>query len=69
MKRGRKGAEMKKKKAKFCVWVIEVFLDDEWQPCAEAAINRQDGRVKLGGWKTQNPDDKFRIAQYVREEK
>ena len=51
------------------VWVIEILIDDEWLTTADAYFTRKDARSdKLHYWEFNNPDDKFRIKKYIREE-
>ncbi len=52
------------------VWVVELLspFSDKWVPCAEAALNKEDGRKALAYWRGNNPADRFRIAPYIRKE-
>lgn len=48
------------------VWVIEMYCSRQWKPCRDAHISREDARRRLVTWRSVFPDDKFRIAPYVR---
>jgi hypothetical protein len=50
------------------VWVVEMFVNGKWFPCAECSLTKigGNGYNKLQQWRENNPADKFRLAKYVR---
>lgn len=50
------------------VWVVEMQFErhGKYYPTIGTALVRLDGRKKLKDWKARNPDDGFRLRQYVR---
>lgn len=51
------------------VWVIEMFskINNAWEPCAEAQISRSEARRVMNFyWRHNHPEEKFRVAKYVR---
>lgn len=55
-----------KMKPKNYVWVIETLDNGKFVPCADAKLSRADARrsVKFD-WKTNWPEDTFRITKYI----
>jgi len=51
------------------VWVIEMLCDGQWEPCADARLTRSEAKRFAVWWRKKDPDDRFRTAKYVREEK
>ena len=51
------------------LWVVEMKIDGFFEPTVGVGICRYDGREKLQDCKDRNPDDKFRLVKYVREDK
>ena len=54
------------------LWVIEMYLksDDDWKPCEGSFwFRRGDAKDDIDDWREQNPDHRYRIAKYIREEK
>ena len=54
------------------IWVVEMNCEDDdrgFSPTVGVGIEREQGRLRLHEWKERNPDDKFRLRKYVREEK
>lgn len=47
------------------LWVVEMLCHGGWQPTVGIAISREDGRLALRKWKSNNPCDKFRLVKYV----
>lgn len=48
------------------VWVIEMFNNGQWEPCAHAKLTREEARYAKHCWEMRNPFDKFRVAKYFR---
>ena len=48
------------------IWVIEMFDGKEWGPTVGVGLCRADARIKKQDWEKRNPDDRFRIRQYLR---
>jgi hypothetical protein len=46
------------------LWVVEI-LEREWEPTVGVAITKKEARDVLKIWKSDNPDDKFRLMRYV----
>ena len=52
------------------IWVIEWYLDGEWLPTIGCGITKDDAKSALKNeWKSNNPNDKFRIVKYVSKDK
>ena len=51
------------------VWVVEMEGKGKWIPCSSCANSRAVARRKMPVWGLGNPNDKFRVAKYVREDK
>jgi hypothetical protein len=50
------------------VWVIEMLLGDKWEATVGTGISKKDALMFMRAeWKSNNPDDKFRVVKYVRE--
>jgi hypothetical protein len=52
------------------VWIVEMLicdLPDKWSPTVEAALSRDEAKQKMKEWREQNPEDKFRVARYVKD--
>lgn len=49
------------------IWVIEIDDGNFWKPCADASLNKADARDALRDWAFRLPNDKLRIAKYVRQ--
>ncbi len=52
------------------VWIVEARFERNkpWGPTVGCGMDRSQGRAELKEWKHQNPDDSFRLRQYVRKE-
>lgn len=49
------------------LWVIEMLGDDDlWEPTVGCGITLDDARREVLRWRENNPDDKFRVKEYVR---
>ncbi len=50
------------------LWVVELWNAQRgrWEPTVGCALTRDDCRQVARDWRTRNPDDDFRIHQYVR---
>ena len=51
------------------VWMVEMKNNGRWLPCVTCRLTREDGRAALPLWRALNPDDRFRVAPYVRAKK
>jgi hypothetical protein len=49
----------------FGVWIVEMKCDELWEPTVGIGLTREDGRKALVSWQLHNPDDKFRLRQYL----
>ena len=58
--------------AKSSVWVVEMAVEYprsiKWEPCCSAWDSREGAMRDLREYRTENPDDKFRLRRYVRAE-
>lgn len=50
------------------LWVVEMLseLTDEWEPTVGSRLTRDRAREALKQWRHCNPNDRFRVALYVR---
>jgi hypothetical protein len=44
------------------VWLIEMFDNGRWWPCADAYLDREAARLGMKTWREKCPDDKFRTV-------
>ena len=57
------------------IWIVEMLNPDYsskepvWEPTVGVALTRDQARHHSRGWKTHNPDDKFRVRCYVNRDK
>ena len=50
------------------VWIIEMLVNDKWEPTIGCGISKEDALMFMRAeWKSNNPNDKFRIAKYNRD--
>ena len=48
------------------LWVVEMRMEHgEWEPTVGVGLERAHGWVQLREWKSNNPDDKFRLRRYL----
>lgn len=51
------------------VWVIEILEGRNWSPTAGAYLTRRDAiREKSYYWEYNNPERRFKIEKYVKEQ-
>lgn len=50
------------------VWIIEMLIEDDWQPTTGCNLTLSDARQDRENWKSDNPNDVFRIKKYIPEE-
>jgi hypothetical protein len=56
-----------KRKPRPHVWVVELLHKRNWLPCIACDLDKKSAsQVALKEWRKNNPDDKFRVAKYVR---
>ena len=50
------------------IWIVEILgtRSNTWFPTVGAGLCRKDARWELARWRRKCPDDKFRLAIYVR---
>jgi len=48
------------------IWIVEMLIDNSWEPTVGAAITITEARDKCRHWHLMNPEDKFRIRKYIR---
>ena len=48
------------------LWVVEMNIDGAWHPTVGVTVTRDQARSELEDWQERNPDDKFRLRQYIR---
>ena len=48
------------------IWIVEMLINNTWQPTVGAAITRDEARMRCKEWHDRNPEDKFRIRKYIR---
>lgn len=52
------------------IWVIEILQDGKWISTTGVAMTRREAQqVEIPWWREGNPDDKYRVRKYLREEK
>lgn len=51
------------------VWIVEMLIGKKWEPTVGVGLNRDHAHGKLRHWRSACPDDKFRLAKYVKEGK
>ena len=53
------------------VWIVEMQFArrGKWHPTIGCALERAGGRNKMQTWRGHNPDDGFRLRQYMRRPK
>ena len=48
------------------LWVVEMLIGTvEWKPTMGVAFTKKEARDVLKIWKSDNPDDKFRLSKYI----
>lgn len=51
------------------VWVVEILNSrlarPRWEPTVDATLTRAECMQQRREWKTQNPDDHFRVCEYT----
>jgi hypothetical protein len=57
------GQEVKRKG----VWIVEVKFRGQyrWKPTVGVTLTQKDGLLLRREWQGQNPDDRFRLTQYL----
>jgi len=48
------------------VWVVEMWMGNRWEPCVSCRLKRHDAAMALRVWQGTLPDDRFRVAKYIR---
>lgn len=49
-----------------CVYLVEMRINDKWEPTVGATLTRNKAREELREWRNANPSDKFRVSKYER---
>jgi len=48
------------------IWIVEIFEDGKWKPCAEASLDKVTAVTRMVQWKQDYQSNRFRVRKYVR---
>lgn len=53
------------------VWVVEMWNDERerWEPTVGTGLIKSEAYRERRQWRANNPNDKYRVSRYVREER
>lgn len=64
-------ATLKWNKGRQRIWVVEMLNDEyamsppRWEPTVGVGLSRDHARAECDRWREDNPDDKFRVREYL----
>ena len=52
------------------IWIVEMRVNEDperWAPTVGVGLTRHAARIECDTWRQDNPADKFRVREYVRQ--
>jgi len=47
------------------LWVVEMLIKNKWESTHGVSFTKEDGGKILKEYKSDNPDDEFRLTKYI----
>ena len=47
------------------LWVVEMRVNQRWEPTTGSSLSRESGRYDLAEWRRANPSTHFQLVKYV----